>query len=336
MEVLHRIDSEITNRCNAGCPLCPRTGSYPHGVSEVVHKTGYRDIEVSTIQNILDSKSAQNLRHFSYCGNYGDPFMHPKVFEIISLISSYGITQRFDTNGGMRTPEFWSEVGKLPGVAINFAIDGLSDTNHIYRVKTNFDKIMRNAEAFIKAGGHADWVMIIFEHNEHQVEEANELSNKMGFKSFQTKISTRGFNLSGTTPLKKIAIPKSKKYQPPEMIEGYVEKPVSCKAMYQEQFFITPDNMILPCCHVHSEVAKNTYHVKKPDSEFYNFLIDNNIKYDLDKYEFDEIVSSYRENLNILKGYWSKRLIPICNRICGSNRKNKVKAIRGDIQERLR
>ena len=41
------------------------------------------------------------------------------------MISSYGITQRFDTNGGMRTPEFWTEVGKLPGVAVNFAIDGL-------------------------------------------------------------------------------------------------------------------------------------------------------------------------------------------------------------------
>ena len=92
--------------------------------------------------------------------------------------------------------------------------------------------------------------------------------------------------------------------------------------------------MILPCCHVHAEVAKNTYHIKKPDSEFYNFLIDNDIKYDLDKYEFDEIVSSYRENLNILKDYWSKRLIPICNRICGSNRRNKVKAIRGEIHER--
>ena len=50
--------------------------------------------------------------------------------------------------------------------------------------------------------------------------------------------------------------------------------------------------MILPCCHVHAEVAKNTYHMflLKPDSEFYNFLIDNDIKYDLDKYEFDEIV----------------------------------------------
>ena len=59
--------------------------------------------------------------------------MHPKILDIINLVSSYGITQRFDTNGGMRTPKFWSEVGKIPGVKVNFAIDGLEDTNHIYR-----------------------------------------------------------------------------------------------------------------------------------------------------------------------------------------------------------
>ena len=68
------------------------------------------------------------------------------------------------------------------------------------------------------------------------------------------------------------------------MIEGYVEKPVSCAAIYQEQFFLTPDNMILPCCYVHSELTKNTYNVSTKANEFYNFLIDNNVKYDLDKF----------------------------------------------------
>ena len=31
-----------------------------------------------------------------------DPFMHPRILEIVNMISSYGITQRFDTNGGMK------------------------------------------------------------------------------------------------------------------------------------------------------------------------------------------------------------------------------------------
>ena len=48
-------------------------------------------------------------------------------------------------------------------------------------------------------------------------------------------------------------------------------------------------------------------------------------KYHLDKFDFDEVVDSYRSNLNILKDYWKDRLIPICNRICGSNKRNKVK-----------
>ena len=53
-----------------------------------------------------------------------------------------------------------------------FAIDGLEDTNHLYRVNTNFNKIMENAKAFINAGGIARWDFIAFAHNEHQIEEA--------------------------------------------------------------------------------------------------------------------------------------------------------------------
>jgi len=336
MEVLHRIDSEITNRCNAGCPLCPRTGTIGPGISEIVHKTGYRDVEIDVVKNILDSKTAQNLNHWSYCGNYGDPFMHPKVYEITDLVSSYGITQRFDTNGGMRNEEFWTELGKIPGVAINFAVDGLKDTNPMYRMKTDFDVIMRNAEAFIKSGGHADWIYIVFAHNEHQIEEASELSKKIGFKSFMTKISSRGFNVSDDMSKEynvkfnkkekhgKISIPKDEKYQPSALKDGHISTPVRCKAILKEQFYLTPDNMLLPCCHVHAEVAKKTYGVEKKEDEFYRFLIDNEVKFDLDKYDFDTVVESYRYNLPILKKYWEERTIKICNRICGSNRANKT------------
>lgn len=48
---------------------------------------------------------------------------------------------------------------------------------------------MTNAKAFIDAGGRAEWDYLIFKHNEHQVDEAKELSNKMGFHSFVPKKS---------------------------------------------------------------------------------------------------------------------------------------------------
>ena len=53
-----------------------------------------------------------------------------------------------------------------------------------------------------------------------------------------------------------------------------------------------------------------------------NMWLMNN--FDLDKFDFDDVVESYRYNLPILKKYWEERTIKICNRICGSNRANKT------------
>lgn len=48
---------------------------------------------------------------------------------------------------------------------------------------------MANAQAFIDAGGYADWDYLIFKHNEHQIDEAIALSKKMGFGNFYPKKS---------------------------------------------------------------------------------------------------------------------------------------------------
>ena len=43
---------------------------------------------------------------------------------------------------------------------------------------------MRNAQYFIEAGGRATWKMIRFKHNEHQIEQAKQLSQTLGFVDF--------------------------------------------------------------------------------------------------------------------------------------------------------
>ena len=54
----------------------------------------------------------------------------------------------------------------------------------MYRRRTDWKTVMRSAESFIEAGGHAEWDFLVFRHNEHQVEEARELAANMGFKNF--------------------------------------------------------------------------------------------------------------------------------------------------------
>jgi hypothetical protein len=100
-----------------------------------------------------------------------------------------------NTNGGMRKPEFWEKMGKLFAKKyrdhwswqITFSIDGLADTNHLYRRNVEWGKLMENVKAYTGAGGRAEWDYLIFKHNEHQIDEAKLLSKELGFYSFVPK-----------------------------------------------------------------------------------------------------------------------------------------------------
>ena len=56
----------------------------------------------------------------------------------------------------------------------------------------------RNAKTFLDSGGTGSWVFIVFHHNEHQVEEARELSKRWGFDEFIIKKTSRKFETSFT------------------------------------------------------------------------------------------------------------------------------------------
>jgi sulfatase maturation enzyme AslB (radical SAM superfamily) len=112
------------------------------------------------------------------------------------------MTLSLHTNGSAKTVDWWTNLAQVLGSKgyVVFSVDGLADTNHLYRQNTVFSKIMANAQAFIDAGGRARWDYIVFAHNEHQVEEAEELSKKMKFEKFQFKKSARFYsNATGVT-----------------------------------------------------------------------------------------------------------------------------------------
>ena len=91
------------------------------------------------------------------------------------------------TNGSARRPEWWRELAEVMKSGphyLRFGIDGLEDTNHLYRRGADWKTVMRSAESFIEAGGRAEWDFLVFRHNEHQVEEARKLAENMGFKEF--------------------------------------------------------------------------------------------------------------------------------------------------------
>jgi len=191
---------EMTDSCNAACPMCSRN---INGGQDNPQLPG-TELFIEDIKKIFKPEFIKQLDRLYMCGNYGDPIAARDTLEAFKYFREYNpkINLSMHTNGSAKKPEWWAELAKVIGKKgyVVFSVDGLEDTNHLYRQNTIFSKIMENAQAFIDAGGRARWDYIVFAHNEHQVEDAEILANKMRFEKFQFKKSARFFsNTSGMT-----------------------------------------------------------------------------------------------------------------------------------------
>lgn len=176
---------ELTHRCNAACPMCARN---VYG-GEVNPSMPLSELSLEDIKKILLPEFVAQLKRIYACGNYGDPMVARDCLDIFRYLREQGpnLNLCMHTNGSARRPQWWSELAstmKQGPHYLRFGIDGLEDTNHLYRRGADWKTVMRSAEAFIAAGGHAEWDYLVFRHNEHQVEEARRLSREMGFKQF--------------------------------------------------------------------------------------------------------------------------------------------------------
>jgi len=191
---LRKIHVELTNACNAACPMCVR---FYRNSPIVRPDLDLHQITIDKFKQYFPPEIIGQLDKIKFCGVHGDPGMAKDLYEICEYIDQHATTNcivQIHTNGGMRKPEWWHRLGTLFSKRnhnapwrIIFSVDGLEDTNHIYRRNVEWTKVVNNAQAFIDAGGVAVWEYLVFKHNEHQVEQARALSKQMGFKVFIPK-----------------------------------------------------------------------------------------------------------------------------------------------------
>jgi len=186
---------ELTHRCNAACPMCSRN---VHG-GALNPDMPLSELSLDDIKAILLPDFIGRLKRIYACGNYGDPIVARDCVEVFRYLRENGpnLNLCLHTNGSARRPDWWRELAHIMKQGphyLRFGIDGLEDTNHLYRRGTDWKTIIRNAEAFIEAGGRAEWDFLVFKHNEHQVESARQLANEMGFEEFFVRKTGRFLN----------------------------------------------------------------------------------------------------------------------------------------------
>jgi len=180
-----KVTFELSEKCNAECPLCLRSQA----------QLGKHELLLKDIQHILPVNILDQIQHIHLGGNIGDPIAAKDCLKICQYLSKNKVKTWIETNGSLRNIKWWEDLGRAfnneTGSFVVFHIDGLEDTNHIYRQKTNFKKIIENAESYINQGAIAIWEFIPFRHNEHQVEEAKKMADAMGFDKFRIRRSNR-------------------------------------------------------------------------------------------------------------------------------------------------
>lgn len=172
---------EASSKCNAWCPACPRNNN-GFGIADGVVE---QDLPPARFEEIISS--LPSLHGVQFCGNFGDPIASAHINQLIDISKKYAKKIQIHTNGSLRNTDWWSQLAQtLLNVEhdVWFGIDGLAGVHEVYRQGTDFEKIIKNAQAFISAGGYATWQFIPYKHNEHQVLECLKLSQQMNFKKF--------------------------------------------------------------------------------------------------------------------------------------------------------
>jgi len=232
IKVLHL---EPTDVCQAACPLCARETDPAFDRKKQHHLT------VLHIQKHFSDRVISGLDKVFMCGVYGDPAAAKHTLDIYRWFRQLNpnITLGMNTNGAIQNTFWWHELGKIfnqPRDYVVFSIDGLADTNATYRRGVDWHKLMANADAYISAGGSAHWDMLVYRHNQHQVEECEQLARDMGFSWFRAKVSKRDVLDSG------LQMPMG--WKVPTVTHG----PIKCHALDEKSAYIDARGRLSPCC----------------------------------------------------------------------------------------
>jgi sulfatase maturation enzyme AslB (radical SAM superfamily) len=340
-----KIHFEHTSKCNLLCPQCARTSED----GKVNPYLPMGELTVDDYKKILTPSFAKQIEHVFWCGNYGDSIASNNFLECLEFVKSTGIPSiSIVTNGSARNPDWWVKVANILNGehdSIDFSLDGLEDTNHLYRVNSNWKKIKENVTAYIEAGGKAHWDYLIFDHNIHQVGKAKTYAKEMGFKSINFKntsrfVRTDDFNKASNDALevkskKSTRVITSKQNENKTKYEKIIDKygtfsdyvdatSISCKYKKRKQIYIDFEAKLWPCCWVgaptYSDGKKNQQRLQlvalqERYHKDFNSLREHTLE-EILEHEFynRDLVDSWNNKMNS-----SNPKLFTCGRTCGDS-----------------
>lgn len=239
------VSIEPTTTCNLECPECPS------GLREFTRPTG--NLSVPVFQNIIDQIGSK----ITYLTFYfqGEPFIHPKFLDMVSIASKKKIYTATSTNAHYLSDKLARRTVESGLDRLIISIDGTTqEVYEQYRKSGKLDKVIEGTKNIIswkrKLGSKTPFVVfqfLVVHPNEHQIENVQKLGNELGVDQVVFK-TAQIYNYENGNPL----IPTNEKYS------RYVQQKDGTYAIKNkfenhcwrlwQSCVITWDGKMVPCC----------------------------------------------------------------------------------------
>jgi len=258
---------EPTNACNLGCPLCPV------GRNELGRPTEHMPLK--TFRGIVDDMS--DYLQFLLLWDWGEPFMHPQLPEMVAYAAERGIRTMTSTNAHFLEDDDY--LRRLFGAGLStliVAVDSLHDESYqAYRQHGSLSRAiggLEKAVAIKREVGAATLInlrMVVMKHNQHEVDALRRLARKVGVDWFNVKTLNPS---CGSMDMDTTLVPEDKRYQRfayDRKTGGRVRQKVPCvRPTLMANIFSNGD--VVPCCYDFDSTMKIGNVNELPFSQIWN------------------------------------------------------------------
>ncbi len=172
----------LTKGCNLACRHCWIEPKYQHGDDRHPH------LPLDLFQSIIKQAKPLGLSGVKLTG--GEPLLHPRINEILDLISREGLDLRMETNGVLCTPEIAEAICRCKNPFVSVSLDGIDAETHewVRRVQGCFEATIRGLHNLIDAGQKPQIIMTVMRRNVDQMEAMVHLAEELGAGSVKFNV----------------------------------------------------------------------------------------------------------------------------------------------------
>lgn len=236
---------EPTNICTLKCAGCART----RFIDQWPQHWRNHNLSIDSLMQFLDIDL--DCMPVIFCGNYGDPIYHPDFVQMIQAFKQRGAHVTIVTNGSHKKSDWWQELTSCLDCHDNvtFSVDGIPENFTQYRVNADWTTIQTAMTVCAQAKCKTTWKYIPFAFNQHNIDQAEELSQQLGIDYFTVTPSDRfDPQTEHLRPTKNLL--GSRYYKQQEWKNQNVLAKVAPKCTTGREHFITADGYYNPCCFV--------------------------------------------------------------------------------------